>query len=90
MGQKWKSGIGEHGRTQVYKLEDGTELLEDAGKSDPSNCMVPEQEKFDEMKKKVQPRILNYIETQIDFIRCERRSGEGICGVSKKRRGGSV
>ena len=33
--------------------------------SGPSNAMVPEQEKFDDLKKKVQTRILKYIEEKI-------------------------
>ena len=76
--------IGEYGRTQVYKLEDGTELLEDAGKSDPSNYIVSGQEKFDEMKEEVQPRILNYIETHVDFYDVREEVEKAYAAYQKK------
>ena len=53
------------GKTQVYKLEDGTELLRDGGKRNPSNVVISGQEKFGELKEEVQTRILTYMEEHI-------------------------
>ena len=54
-----------HENPKVYKLENGAEILRDGGRTGPSNALVPEQEKFDDLKKKVQTRILTYIEEKI-------------------------
>ena len=54
-----------HENPKVYKLENGAEILRDGGRTGPSNAMVPEQEKFEDLKKKVQTRILKYIEEKI-------------------------
>lgn len=53
------------GKTQVYKLEDGTELLRDGGKRNPSNVVISGQEKFGELKEEVKTRILTYMEEHI-------------------------
>lgn len=77
----WEESFG---NPRVYKLENGAELLRDEGRTGPSNAMISGQEKFDDLKKEVQIRILTYIEEKITLYDVTEELEKAYAAYRKK------
>lgn len=76
--------IEDYGRTKVYKLEGGAELLKEERLSDLSNDIVSGQARFDALKEEVQTRILTYIETHVDLYDVSEELEKAYAAYQKK------
>lgn len=83
-GTELEIWVEDFGKTQVYKLENGTEILRDGGTTGPSNAMISGEKKFNDLKKEVQTRILTFIEEKIALYDVTEELEKAYAAYGKK------